>query len=166
MTHAAVAVLMREDGKVLLGQRLEGKPWAGWWEFPGGKIEAGETPFQALQRELQEELGTQAVAAYPWLTRRFDYPEKTVKLHFFMVRRWDGTPYAKEGQPLSWQDPQSLNVNPMLPANVPILTALSLAPVYAITNLQEIGEAAFFTQLEEALQNGLKFIQIREKSCA
>lgn len=94
VVDAAVAVLMRPNGQVLLGKRPEGKPWAGWWEFPGGKIEQGESAFHALQRELDEELGTRAIEAYPWLTRTFDYPEKTVKLHFFMVRRWTDEPHG------------------------------------------------------------------------
>jgi 8-oxo-dGTP diphosphatase len=161
--HAAVAVLVREDGCVLLAKRPEGKPWAGWWEFPGGKIEAGESALAALQRELREELGTQAIEVYPWLTRSFDYPEKTIKLHFFMVRRWQGEPYGREDQQLAWQNPGKLTVEPMLPANEPILGALSLAPIYAITNLEEMGEQAFFTQLKIALDAGLKLVQVREK---
>jgi 8-oxo-dGTP diphosphatase len=160
---AAVAVLLRDDGKVLLGQRPEGKSWAGWWEFPGGKIEDGETAIEALQRELQEELGTSAIEAYPWLTRRFDYPERSVKLHFFMVRRWTAEPHGKEAQQLSWQAPESLTVGPMLPANAPILGALTLPPIYAITNLAETEEHIFFEQLRKALDAGSKLIQVREK---
>lgn len=160
---AAVAVLLRPDGQILLGQRPEGKPWAGWWEFPGGKIEAGESPYRALQRELDEELGTQAVEAFPWLTRSFAYPEKTVKLHFFIVRRWTAEPHGREGQQLVWQSPANLTVSPMLPANEPILGALALPSVYAITNLAEMGEAAFFAQLKKALDSGLRLIQVREK---
>ena len=168
MVNAAVAVLIRnqsagEPAEVLLAQRPEGKPWAGWWEFPGGKVEEGEDVFFALQRELQEELGTQAVNAYPWITRTFAYPEKTVKLHFYMVRDWQGEPYGKEGQLLCWQNPAALTVSPMLPANEPILAALDLAPVYAITNLEEAGETVFFSQLESKLANGLGMIQVREK---
>lgn len=161
--HAAVAVLLRPDGRVLLGQRPEGKPWAGWWEFPGGKIEQGEAALQALQRELHEELGTEAIDASPWLTRSFDYPEKTVKLHFFMVRRWSSDPHGKEGQKLVWQKPGQLTVEPLLPANAPILKALTLPTNYAITNLAETSEAAFFEQLECALDAGLRLIQVREK---
>ena len=158
-----MAVLVRPDGQVLLGKRPEGKPWAGWWEFPGGKIEEGESAFHALQRELDEELGTRAIEAYSWLTRTFDYPEKTVKLHFFMVRRWTDEPHGREGQEISWQNPAALNVTPMLPANEPVLAALLLPPVYAITNLAETGEAEFLAQLERALAGGLKLIQVREK---
>ena len=163
VVHAAVAVLMREDGMVLLGNRPEGKAWAGWWEFPGGKIESGETPIDALQRELDEELGVHATEAYPWLVRTFDYPEKTVKLHFFIVKAWQGEPDGREGQQLSWQNPNRLTVEPMLPANIPILSALSLPSVYAISNLKEMGEACFFEALETQLKSGLKLIQVREK---
>lgn len=163
IVHAAVAVLIREDDMVLLGNRPAGKPWAGWWEFPGGKIEDGEAPLEALQRELNEELGVQATESYPWLVRTFDYPEKTVKLNFFIVRAWQGEPVGREGQQLSWQNPAGLTVEPMLPANTPILSALSLPPVYAITNLQEMGEASFFRALLLQLEKGLKLIQVREK---
>ena len=163
VVHAAVAILVREDGMVLLGNRPEGKAWAGWWEFPGGKIEAGETPVNGLQRELDEELGVRATEVYPWLVRTFDYPEKTVKLHFFIVKAWQGEPVGREGQQLSWQNPACLNVEPMLPANTPILNALSLPSVYAISNLQEMGEPCFFKALETQLQSGLRLIQVREK---
>lgn len=161
--NAAVAVLRRQDGQVLLAERPVGKAWAGWWEFPGGKIEEGETAFEALQRELDEELGTQALEAYPWLTRSFAYPEKTVKLHFFMVRRWAAEPHGREGQQLSWQTPGQLNVCPMLPANEPILQALNLPSTYAISNLAELGADMFFAKLEQALIQGLRLIQLREK---
>jgi len=161
--NAAVAVLIREDGQVLLAQRPEGKPWAGWWEFPGGKMEEGETAFESLQRELQEELGTQALEAYPWLTRTFAYPEKIVKLHFFIVRRWQQPPHGREGQLLSWQEPSQLEVSPMLPANEPILAALTLPSIYALTNLAELGESLFFDQLDRALKSGISLIQVREK---
>ncbi|HSI96333.1 MAG TPA: Nudix family hydrolase, partial [Methylophilaceae bacterium] len=161
--EAAVAVLRREDGQVLLGQRPEGKPWAGWWEFPGGKIEAGETPFHALQRELHEELGVEAEVAYPWVTRTFDYPERTVKLRFFIVHQWRGEPHGRENQQLSWQDLAAVDVGPLLPANAPILDALRLPPVYAITNLHEMGRERFFAGLHRALERGLRLVQVREK---
>jgi 8-oxo-dGTP diphosphatase len=160
---AAVAILLREDGYVLLGQRPEGKSWAGWWEFPGGKIEEGESAVEALQREMQEELGTSAIEVYPWLTRRFDYPERSVKLHFFIVRKWTDEPHGREGQQLSWQKPDALSVGPMLPANEPILGALRLPPLYAITNVAETEEMIFLQQLKAALDSGLRLIQVREK---
>lgn len=162
VTHAAVAVLLQADGQVLMGQRPEGKAWAGWWEFPGGKVEEGEMPYEALVRELHEELGIQVISAYPWLTRQFDYPEKTVKLHFFMVRAWQGEPYGKEGQHLLWQHPHAVSVTPVLPANAPIIKALQLPSLYGITHSTAIGEAPFFERLSVALKNGLGLIQIHE----
>lgn len=162
--EAAVAVLRRSDGLVLLGQRPEGKPWAGWWEFPGGKIEEGESPYHALQRELHEELGVAAEIAYPWLTRTFEYPERIVTLRFFIIPQWCGEPHGRENQQLSWQAPACLTVDPMLPANTPILAALGLPPVYAITHLQEMGRERFFAGLRSALEQGLRLIQVREKS--
>lgn len=164
--EAAVAVLRRADGQVLLGQRPEGKPWAGWWEFPGGKIEDGETPFHALQRELHEELGVQAEVAYPWLTRTFDYPERTVRLRFFTIPQWQGEPHGRENQQLCWQDPAALEVGPMLPANAPILDALCLPSIYAITDLAEMGRERFFASLRMALDQGLRLVQVREKQLA
>ena len=170
-----MGVIQRDNGLVLLGQRPAGKPWAGYWEFPGGKIEDGETPAHALVRELQEELGITPTLYYPWITRSYDYeakynvegalesPAKTVKLHFFIVVEWDGEPLGLEQQTLSWQNPEKNTVGPMLPANAPILTGLGLSPVYAITNFAELGEELFFERLSAALEGGLMMIQIREK---
>lgn len=166
VVHAAVAVLERADGMVLLAERPEGKPWAGWWEFPGGKIEAGEQALDALVRELHEELGVVVTQATPWLTRHFEYPERQVQLHFFMVRGWQNEPQGCEGQRLSWQQVSKLSVGPMLPANEPILAALSLPAVYAISNATEMGEAAFISALQAALDNGLQLLQLREPGYA
>ncbi len=175
VTHAAVGVIQREDGWVLLAERPVGKPWAGYWEFPGGKVEEGETPQQSLKRELQEELGIQVTSIYPWLTRSFDYaakydaagqldsPAKTVKLHFFIVTKWNGEPRGLENQQLVWQPSEKVEVSPMLPANAPIFAALSLPSTYAITNLSELGEDLFFERLQICLDNGLKMLQLREK---
>ena len=175
ITHAAVGVIQCDNGLVLLGERPVGKPWAGYWEFPGGKVEEGETPKQALRRELREELGIIVTSLNPWLTRSFDYAAKydaigqlesaakTVKLHFFRVTKWEGEPFGMENQTISWQNPEKVTVAPMLPANEPILTALSMPSTYAITNLKELGEKVFFECLRIALDNGLKMIQVREK---
>ena len=175
VVEAAVGVIQHKNGLVLLAERPAGKPWAGYWEFPGGKVEVNETPELALKRELQEELGITVTVCYPWLTRTFDYPAKydasgnlespakTVKLHFFVVVDWQGEPKGLEHQVLSWQNPKKISVQPILPANAPIFGGLGLAPLYAITNLSELGEALFFEYLAHALQNGLMMIQVREK---
>ncbi len=175
VVEAAVGVIQHKNGLVLLAERPAGKPWAGYWEFPGGKVEVNETPELALKRELQEELGITVTLCYPWLTRTFDYPAKydtsgnleslakTVKLHFFVVVDWLGEPNGLEKQVLSWQNPKKISVHPILPANAPIFGGLGLAPLYAITNLSELGETQFFKYLAHALQNGLMMIQVREK---
>lgn len=167
--QVAVAIITKPRGEYLLASRPNGKGWAGWWEFPGGKIEENESPEKALSRELQEELGITPTLIQAWIKRRYDYPAthdaaaKTVELHFYFVFDWQGNPVPLEGQSLLWQHPQQLNVSPVLPANVPILHALSLPDVYAITNLEEMGEVIFLSMLEQKLQQGLKLIQVREK---
>lgn len=174
ITHAAVGVIQRADGWVLLGQRPPGKPWEGYWEFPGGKVEHNETPQSALIRELREELGIEVTQCFPWITRTYDYPAKyhadgtlnspakTVKLHFFIVEQWQGEPQSLEQQRLSWQQPSQLDISPMLPANAPVMAALNQPRIYAISNLQEMGAERFFAALEHALDNGLKMLQVRE----
>ena len=168
LVQVAVAILMQPNGEYLLASRPSGKGWAGWWEFPGGKIEAGETPEHALIRESQEELGITPTQIQPWIKRRYDYPAthdaeaKTVLLHFFFVHAWQGELQAREGQQLAWQHPRKLNVNPVLPANAPIMQALSLPPVYAISNVSELGESAFLQGLKQQLDQGLQLLQIRE----
>lgn len=173
VTHVAVAVLQRKNdagqSEFLLASRPQGKGWAGWWEFPGGKIEAGETPEHALTRELEEELGIKPTSTQQWLVRRFDYPEthdspaKTVLLHFYFVNSWEGELASRENQRLSWQNADNITVSPVLPANAPILKALTLPQVYLISNLAEMGEQAFFAMLKNQLLRGLKLIQVREK---
>ena len=174
MIHVAVAILQKptsifSSSQFLLASRPQGKGWAGWWEFPGGKIEANETPEVALIRELQEELGITPTQIQPWLMRRFDYPAtqdsaaKTVLLHFYFVNAWTGEISPKEGQQLSWQNPQNITVSPVLPANAPIMKAVALPPIYAISNAAEMGESAWLSALEKQLHNGLQLIQLREK---
>lgn len=169
ITHVAAGVLIKPSGEYLLASRPQGKPWAGWWEFPGGKIEAGETPEHALIRELKEELGIVPTRIQPWLQRVYDYPEthdspaKTVHLHFHFVTDWQGELTPHEGQQFAWQQPNQLTVSPVLPANAPIMKALALPPVYAISNVAEMGEAAFLHALKAACNKGCRLIQIREK---
>lgn len=146
-----------------MAQRPQGKAYAGYWEFPGGKVEAGESSYHALVRELHEELGIEVEKAYPWLTRVFTYPHATVRLNFFRVTSWQGEPHGREGQLLSWQHLPELTVSPILPANIPIMRALQLPHLYAISNATELGTEVFLQRLQLALNNGLRLLQIREK---
>jgi 8-oxo-dGTP diphosphatase len=194
IVEVAAAVLQRPDGSFLLAQRPSDKIWAGYWEFPGGKVESGETPHHALVRELREELGIEVQTAYPWVTRVFAYPHATVRLHFFRVTAWNGELHPREGQQFSWQPRLSLTlsermgrrdaagnpsasslrgregkrgrivVSPVLPANGPVLRSLSLPTLYAISNVQELGETEFMHRLDAALKNGLRLVQLREKN--
>lgn len=163
LVEVAVAILQRPDGSFLMAQRPQGKDYASYWEFPGGKVEAGETPYHALVRELHEELGIEVKTAYPWLTRVFTYPHATVRLNFFRVTSWQGEPHGREGQLLSWQHLPELCVTPILPANAPIMRALQLPHLYAISNASELGVEVFMQRLQQALDNGLRLLQIREK---
>ena len=163
IVEVAAAVLQKPDGSFLLAQRPPDKIWAGYWEFPGGKIEPGESPYHALVRELREELGVVVVTAYPWVTRIFAYPHATVRLNFFRVTSWTGDLHPHEGQEFSWQRVPDVSVSPVLPANDPILRALQLPALYAISNAKELGEAKFIERLEEALIKGLRLVQLREK---
>jgi len=115
----AVGILMKPNGDVLLGQRPEGKPYAGYWEFPGGKVEAGEDILAALKREFVEELGVQIVSASQWCGVEHQYEHAHVRLHFFISREWLGEPQSLEGQAFAWQG--AVSVSPLLPATVPLL---------------------------------------------
>ncbi len=125
MTQAAqpidvvVGILMKPNGDVLLASRPEGKPYAGYWEFPGGKVEVGETVFQALQREFEEEIGVMVISAEEWCGVEHVYEHAHVRLHFFISRDWQGEAVALEGQQLAWQG--SVAVEPVLPATIPLL---------------------------------------------
>ncbi len=157
----AVGILYRQDGCILLASRPADKPWPGYWEFPGGKIEAGESGRDALARELDEELGIQVTAATPWLTLRHDYPTASVRLQCFLVREWRGEPAPREGQTLCWQSPGSVTVSPMVPAILDLLRALRLPPVMGITQAGDDPDG-FLPRLTYALEGGLKLVQLRE----
>ena len=166
MIEVAAAVLQRRDGAFLLAQRPAGKVYAGYWEFPGGKIEPGEAADKALARELHEELGIDIGEAFPWVTRIYTYPHGTVRLQFFKVFSWQNQPHPREDQAISWQQPGMAMAAPMLPANAPILAALALPDEYAVTNAAQYGVADMLARLERRLREGLKLVQIREPGFA
>ena len=164
ITEVVAAVLTQPDGRVLLAQRPPGKAYAGYWEFPGGKVEPGETLEAALARELHEELGIVVTRACRWITRVFEYPHATVRLNFFRVFAWQGEPHPHEGQIFSWQQPDAVEVTPLLPANFPILKALALPPLLGISHAESLGVDSFLARLDVALANGLRLIQLRDKT--
>ena len=161
-TEVVAAVLYQPDGSYLLAQRPVGKAYAGYWEFPGGKVEPGESLEDAIKREMREELDIEIVSAHPWLARTHVYEHASVRLHFLRVRAWRGTPRGLEGQQFAFQVPGQETVAPMLPANGPILKAVLLPQVVGITQAHEIGVENFMIRLEAALTKGLRLVQVRE----
>lgn len=120
----AVGVLIDPEGRFLLTSRPAGKAYAGYWEFPGGKVEPGESIEQALRRELQEEIGVTIASAEPWKVEMFDYPHALVRLHFCRVHRWSGAFEMREGQQMAWET-LPVQSAPVLPGTVPVLAWLA-----------------------------------------
>lgn len=120
LVQVAVGVLVRHDGAFLLTSRPDGKAYAGYWEFPGGKLEAGETVEEALRRELQEEIGIVIENCEVWKTERVDYPHALVQLNFCKVTQWTGELQMLESQSFAWQQ-LPVEVRPVLPGTVPVL---------------------------------------------
>lgn len=116
----AVGVLINRNGEFLMTSRPEGKVYAGYWEFPGGKLEAGETVDAALRRELIEEIGVEIGHVEPWRTEVFDYPHARVRLHFCKVFEWRGDFEMREHQSMAWQR-LPVQVAPVLPGTLPVL---------------------------------------------
>lgn len=129
----AAGCLRHPDGQVLIAQRPEGKIAAGQWEFPGGKIEPGESAHAALVRELHEELGVEVRAARPLIRVRHDYSDRTVVLDTWLVSDWAGQPQGRERQAFAWVHPERLQDYPLLAADGPIVTALQLPGDYVFT---------------------------------
>lgn len=129
VTEVAVGVLIQPDGRFLLTSRPDGKVYAGYWEFPGGKLEAGEGVAQALERELHEELGIEALAIQPWKSELVDYPHALVRLNFCKVTSWLGELQMREGQSFAWQQ-LPVQMTPVLPGAVPVLQWLAEERAY------------------------------------
>lgn len=124
IVDVAVGILIRSDGRYLFTQRPADKSYAGYWEFPGGKIESGETIEQALKRELIEEIGVTVLEYTFWQSLTYRYEHAHVRLHFCKVSQWLGEPLGLEGQMLSWQTLPT-QLAPLLPAAMPILEKLN-----------------------------------------
>ncbi len=164
ITDVAVAIFLLPDGSFLLSSRPEGKPYPGYWEFPGGKLEPGETVRDALVRELIEELNVTITHATPWFSFIMRYTHATVRLHCWRVQAWHGEMHGREGQHFEWQRIDALTVSPTLPGCVPIFQALALPTTYAISNATEMGVEPWLSRLERQLKVGLRLVQVREKT--
>ena len=122
--HVAAGILRNAGGQVLITERIDDSPFRGLWEFPGGKIRAGETARIALKRELLEEIGIEVTAVEPLMSLTHEYPDRTVELEFFDVTHWQGEPAGLDGQSLRWIDVADLRADELLPADAPIVDLL------------------------------------------
>ena len=165
--HVVAGVLRDRDGRVLVAERPHGKHLAGHWEFPGGKSDAGETPLDALRRELAEEIGIDVVSARPLISVPWTYPEKRIVLDAWLVDAYAGTPHARESQALQWIAIDALRTLPMPPADVPIVNALRLPDRYLITPAFAPSESrALLDGIERACDAGFRLIQFRQPTWA
>ncbi len=155
----ACGVLLNSGGEVLVAQRPPGKIAAGKWEFPGGKIEPGESPLQALMRELHEELGVEVQAARRLIRFRHDYTDRIVILDTWLVRQFEGAPHSREGQQLDWVHPESLSRLDTLPTVPPIAMALRLPEHYVFTP-PNAGEASILAGLSALPEGSLLRLRI------
>ncbi|MCX8574039.1 MULTISPECIES: 8-oxo-dGTP diphosphatase MutT [unclassified Gilliamella] len=123
-TEIAIGIIRSENCQIFITQRGEDSHLAGFWEFPGGKIEVGETPYQTLQREIAEEVDIQIHDAQFLKVVKHSYDDRDITIHAYLVEEWDGVPFAKEGQPSRWVDQEELNADEFPDANRPIIEML------------------------------------------
>ncbi len=161
--HVAVAVIFDRTGNVLISRRLPGVHLEGYWEFPGGKVENSENVFMALQRELLEETGLGIHSGRPLIKIPYHYPEKTVLLDTWMINCWEGEAKGLEGQEIRWVSPKDLKKYRLPPADYPIVSALTLPPIYQISPEPDSDLELFIHGLEESLQSGVTLVQLRTK---
>lgn len=163
VVHVAVAAIVNEQHQVLVTLRPDHVHQGGLWEFPGGKVESGETVSQALQREITEELGLQLEHIEPLICIQHAYPDKTVLLDVWRVTQFSGIPFGLEGQAMQWRDITSLDASDFPQANRTIIHALQYPDVYMITGSFR-DESDFEQRLNHALESGIKLVQLRIKS--
>lgn len=159
--HVVAAALVDESGQVLIQRRPPGAHLGGLWEFPGGKLEPGEDPRDALVRELQEELGIRALEATPLIAVRHDYGEKRVLLDVWRLRRWKGEPHGREGQPMRWVHTAALNGYDFPAADRPVLRALTLPETCLVTPAPGDDPDEWLSELGRAVSDGVSLVQVR-----
>ncbi|MEI6069855.1 MAG: Nudix family hydrolase [Methylococcaceae bacterium] len=160
--QVAVGVVKNAEGQVLISLRDTSLHQGGLWEFPGGKIEQGESAKQALARELKEELDITVIAATPLITVKHQYPDLAVQLQVFLVEHFSGVAKSCEGQLFKWINPAKLTDHDFPAANQPIITAAQLPPYYAI--LDDADESLLLINLQKIVSRGIKLIQLRLKT--
>ena len=158
--HVAAAVIRGTDGRILIARRADSQHQGGLWEFPGGKVEAGEAVEIALARELHEELGIVVTRARPLIKVRHDYPDKQVLLDVWEVDGFTGEPHGAEGQPLAWVSPRELPQYDFPEANQPIVAAARLPGHYLITP-GELEAPQLLRGIQKAIAGGIKLVQLR-----
>jgi 8-oxo-dGTP diphosphatase len=159
--HVAAAAIIDHQGRVLISRRADHLHQGGLWEFPGGKVEAGESVSDALARELKEELGLLPLESEPLIRIRHPYTDCEVLLDFFRVTRYEGEARGLEGQPLRWLKPDEMQAETFPAADRPVITALRLPDRYLITGEPALERDLFLKRLERALQSGLRLVQLR-----
>ncbi len=164
--HVAAAAISDVHGRVLIAKRPAHVHQGGLWEFPGGKLEQGESPGQALARELLEELGIRVRSARQLIRVRHDYPDKSVLLDVWRVEEFAGFPVGREGQPLEWVAPGNLGKFSFPAANIPIIQALQLPDRYLVTPEPDRDISRFLEVLERAIDRGISLVQLRAKQLA
>jgi 8-oxo-dGTP diphosphatase len=160
VVHVAVGVIVEANGDILIAKRPDKTHQGGLWEFPGGKVECNETLFEALKRELHEELAIDVLATEPLIKIRHDYGDKIVLLDVHKVTRFSGEPKGNEGQPIKWIAPEQLHEYEFPAANRPIITAINLSKRLLITG-EFIGLGDFLQRIENALKKGVSIVQLR-----
>ncbi len=160
--HVAVGVIRNAKGEVLIALRSPQSHQGGLWEFPGGKLEAGENAFGALGRELKEELGLQLQSAHPLIKITHQYPDRSVLLDVWSVSHFEGVPSGREGQPVKWVPISALHKENFPPANAPIINTLQLPGEIAITRTAK-SRNELMAILGALIKKGLPAIQLRQK---
>ncbi|WP_305684735.1 Nudix family hydrolase [Microbacterium sp.] len=168
VVDVAVGVLGVPDGRILLAERREGTIGAGFWELPGGKVEAGEDAAQAVARELLEEVGVQALDLGRARIYEHQFPTRRVRVHCFPVHRWSGEPWGKERQRLAWVDPQQLDVGPLLPSLELAVSSLGLPELVAVADVGRAAGAAdqLLQDIASMAAAGLRFLIVRAREFA